>query len=230
MNEDALKKIALDGQLTSLYSNNLFSIKSICEHLGTWDSYTKEEKYKLENLTHRDSLINKNFKEIRQKNYDLKFTYGEISREGVEQIISLIQKHKRVIGPKDVFIDIGSGCGKLLIHLALNTNFKTLVGIEIVKERVDYAKHIYQYFHPIEDKKVFFINKNVLEFDLSIATMVYMNNLCFERKMVLEIYERLPKGCHIISAVPLDCIYLKEQIKLEVTWESKRFLHYYYVK
>ena len=62
-------KILLDNhKLDQLYKNNLFSIKSICELLGTWDEYSPEEKFKLENITARNSKID--FYRTQIKAYD----------------------------------------------------------------------------------------------------------------------------------------------------------------
>ena len=48
-------------KLDQLYNNNLFSVKSMSQLLGTWDNYSIDEKYQLENITKRDTLINKCF-------------------------------------------------------------------------------------------------------------------------------------------------------------------------
>ena len=104
-------KILLDNaKLDQLYKNNLFSIKSICELLGIWDDYSDEDKFRLENLTKRDSLINKHF--TYQGSYNDDYVYGEILRNGVDEIISKINRYKKVTD-KDVFIDIRISFGKI---------------------------------------------------------------------------------------------------------------------
>ena len=47
-----------------------------------------------------------------------KLLYGEISRKGVEQFIKSLP---REITSKDTFLDIGSGRGKMVMHMALAT-------------------------------------------------------------------------------------------------------------
>lgn len=211
-------------KLDQLYKNNLFSIKSICELLNTWDNYSTEEKFKLENITKRDSRINKNF--TYEGNYDVNLIYGEVLRSGVDVIIDKINRYKKV-SEKDIFIDIGSGCGKLVIHMAISSNIKTLVGLEVLAERNNYAKYIKNQVLP-EVNSVFFINKDVKDFDISLATIVFMNNLTWDEKVTLDIYESLQSGCHFITASPIPkCKILKEEFSVDVSWGGKLSLFYY---
>jgi SAM-dependent methyltransferase len=221
-----LKLLLDNSKLDQLYKNNLFSIKSICELLGIWDQYSSEEKFKLENFSKRDSNINKHF--TYNGTYELKYTYGEVIRKGVDTIIEKINKYKKPTD-KDVFVDIGCGAGKLVLHIAIKTDIKTLVGIELVKERAKYAKYIQQQISP--DKSVFFIEKDVRDFDLSIATIVFMNDLCFGKDLINEIFNKLPKGCHFITTQEMKfCKILKEEFEVEVSWGKNKLKLYYYIK
>jgi hypothetical protein len=220
-------KLLLDNhKLDQLYKNNLFSVKSMCELLGTWNQYSPEEKFKLENITKRDSRINKHF--TYKGEYDEKFVYGEILRTGVDTIINKINKYKKPT-EKDVFIDVGSGCGKLILHTAISSNIKTLVGVEILSERCNYAKYIKNQILP-DNNSVFFINKNIKDFDLSIATIVFINDLFLEDRLVLDIYESLPKGCHFILSRKInECKIMKEEFSVDVSWGNK-LTFFYYIK
>lgn len=218
-------KILLDNsRLDQLYNNNLFSIKSICELLGIWDDYSDEDKFKLENFTERDSSINRNF--TYKGEYNLNYTYGEILRSGVDIIIEKINRYLKPNG-KDLFIDIGSGCGKLVLQTAIKSNIKTLVGVEIVSQRVKYAKYIQEKILP-ENKSVFFIEKDVRDFDLSIATVVFVNDVLFDRSLVYHIFNNLPKGCHFITTRKVEsCKILKEEFTVAASWKTKLKLYYY---
>ena len=221
-----LKLLLDNSKLDQLYKNNLFSIKSICELLGTWDDYSQEEKFKLENITKRDSKINKHF--TYNGEYDKKFVYGEILRTGVDTIINKINKYKKPT-EKDIFVDIGSGCGKLVLHTAISSNIKTLVGVELVTQRHNYAKYIKQNIIP-DNNSVFFINKDIKDFDLSIATIVFINDLCLTERLVLDIYESLPKGCHFILSRKIDeCKIMKEEFNVDVSWGGQ-LTFFYYIK
>lgn len=218
-----IKILADNHKLDQLYQNNLFSIKSICELLGVWNNYTPEQKNQLENLTRADSYINRNFNY--KGDYDIKYTYGEVTRIGVETLINSINKYKKITD-KDVFVDIGSGSGKLLIHLSIKSNIKTFVGVEIVSQRVLYSKWIKEKISP--ESSIFFIEKDIKDFDLSIANILFIN-LIFDKDLIKYIYDNAPKGCHIISSNEIqECKILKEVIKVSVSWGSINF--YYYIK
>jgi hypothetical protein len=228
--DNELKLIMEDFKVDQIYKNSLFSLKSICEYLDIWNNYSDVEKFKLENFSDRDSKLNKNFDY--KGTYDLNLTYGEITKKGVQTIIEKITKYKD-IKESDVFADIGSGCGKVVLQMAVKTNFKNLVGIEIVDIRNKYAKSILEQISPIDDKKIFFINKDVRDFDLSICKVVFTNNLLFSSELNDLIYDRLPEGCHIISSAPFNkCKFLKDSFNVDVSWSLDRggVKMYYYIK
>ena len=225
-----LKLIMEDFKVDQIYKNSLFSVKSICEHLEIWNNYSDEEKFKLENFTARDSRLNKNFNY--KGSYNSDYVYGEVTKKGVQTLIEKITKYKD-IKESDVFVDIGSGCGKLVLQMAVKTNFRNLVGIEIVDIRNKYAKSILEQIVPIDDKdkKIFFINKDVRDFDLSICKVVFMNNLFFDSDLNNIIYDRLSEGCHIISMSSFNkCKFLKDTFNVEVSWLDKGAKIYYYIK
>ena len=112
-----LKLLSDNYKLDQLYKNNLFTLKSICELLDVWSTYTPEQQYQLENFTARDSKINKHF--TFKGNYNVNYVYGEILRSGVDLIIEKIKKHK-VITNKDVLVDVGSGSGKFILAASLS--------------------------------------------------------------------------------------------------------------
>jgi hypothetical protein len=223
-----LKKMLDDSKIDKIYSNSLFGLKSISEHLGIWDSFSDSDKFLLENISHRDSYLNKNYQY--KGKYDTNLVYGEITKKGVETIIEKINKYRKVTD-KDVFVDIGSGSGKLVMHLGVKSTLKTLVGVELVEIRHKYAKHTYEQVSPIDDKSIFFINKSALDFDLSIATIIFINDVAFDNKLNESIYDKIPRGCHFITSklIP-ECKILKEEILLDNSWSTRKEKFYYYIK
>ena len=228
--DNELKLMVEDFKVEQIYKNSLFSVKSICEHLEIWNNYSDEEKFKLENFTARDSRLNKNFNY--KGSYNSDYVYGEVTKKGVQTLIEKITKYKD-IKESDVFIDIGSGCGKLVLQMAVKTNFRNLVGIDVIDIRNTYAKSILEQISPIDDKKIFFINKDVRDFDLSICKVVFTNNLLFSSELNDLIYDRLPEGCYILSSAPFNkCKFLKDSFNVDVSWSLDRsgVKMYYYIK
>lgn len=218
------KQIIDDYRVDLVHKNTLFSLKSISNHLDIWKNYSESEKIKLENITYRDSIVNKNFQY--SQGYDSNLTYGEITKDGIEKLIEKINRYKN-ISNKDVFVDIGSGCGKLALHLGLKTNIKTIVGVEILDIRVKYSKYIQE---QVDVKSVFFINKDVLDFDLSISTIIFINGAFFDDILFEKILDKIPKGCHVILDRSCDFNILNETFNLNVSWSKKECEYFYYIK
>ena len=213
-----LKQMLDNSKIDKIYSNSLFSLKSISEDLGIWEGFSNTEKMYLENITKRDSDLNKNFQF--SGSYDSTLTYGEVTRKGVEVLSEKIEKYRKVTN-KDVFVDIGGGTGKLSMHLGIISNLKTLVSVELIEIRHKYAKHTYEQVSPIDNKSIFFINKNIKDFDLSIATVIFMNDVCLGKELRDSIYERIPRGCHFITSIERpECKILKEEILLDTSWKK----------
>lgn len=209
-----MNQLILDNQIDTIYRESFFSLKMICQHLKIWDSYSDEEKFNIETLTRRDSLINGHFKY--KKDYNDLLVYGELSKLGVSTLYSHIKNNKEVTN-KDVFIDVGSGLGKLILHLGIISDFKTLVGVEYSDIRYKYSKHLQEKVGLI-DKGIFLFNKDVVDFDLSISTVVFCNNVTWSNDFCESIWERIPKGCHYITYKPVSNFIHQEIIELQTTW------------
>lgn len=65
--------------------------------------------------------------------------YGEIGYDSVEEIIKTFQDY---FNENTVFYDLGSGLGKLVIHIGLRCNVKKSCGIEYSVERYNYSVSI----------------------------------------------------------------------------------------
>lgn len=116
--------------------------------------------------------------------------YGEVTQKGTEAIMDKFSEHFN----KDAkFYDFGSGLGKMVAHVGLVTGAKS-IGIEYSKERHNGANMIKENHIPDCDN-VSFKNGNVLDFDLSDATVIYMDNTVFPDNISLEIYNKVSIGC-----------------------------------
>jgi hypothetical protein len=210
-----MNQLILDSQINTIYKESFFSLKMICQHLKIWDSYSDEEKFNIETATRRDSLINGHFKY--KKDYNDLLVYGELTKLGVLTLYNYIKNNKEITN-KDVFIDIGSGLGKLILHLGIISEFKTLIGIEYSDIRYKYSKHLQEKVGTI-DKGIFIFNKDVKDFDLSIATVVFCDNVTWDKDFCNSIWERLPEGCHYITHKKVEKFTHHNLIELQTTWK-----------
>jgi precorrin-6B methylase 2 len=138
--------------------------------------------------------------------------YGEIPYDSLQVILD-----NELIGPNDVFYDFGSGCGKVVTQVYLNTPVKKAVGIEASFTRYNGSVRMMQKFKTTDayiDRKynaksrrnIAFINKNFLKVNVSDATVIYMCATCFAP----DLMDKLVRKFAQINRVGLRVITLKK--------------------
>lgn len=213
-------------KIQEIYSFKLMSLTDICNYLEIWDDLSEDEKNLYEEIDNIPNMI-KHFSIDRGledgfwEKFEDYYVYGEIKKEGVQNLSESLK------GLTGNFYDIGSGNGKLLLHLSLISDFDTYTGIEISKPRHLYAKTIQSsislsseittddYFNL--EKKVKFICDDVMNIDISNADVIFYNDVTFPDDFRNNLREKMPSGCHYISAHLNQEDYL-ETIFLAVTW------------
>lgn len=212
--------------LDALYGNNLYCIKSICKELNIWDSYSEQQQHILENITSIDSRLNRNYSFDEGYDYDL--YYNELTRKGVNDLYEIISLYKKITNT-DVFIDVGSGCGKLLMNLSIISDLKTLVGLEILKERHLYASYIKEKIMP-NNKKIFLYNIDFKMFNIGIGTILFFNNMYMSSNTINSFIDKLPSKCHIISFRDLNIDGFRNKFTLNTTIGDVKCNYYIFNK
>jgi SAM-dependent methyltransferase len=120
------------------------------------------------------------------------FLYGETTMEGFKNILDIAEPKEG-----DVFVDLGSGTGRAVFKSQLLFPFSKSIGVELlpilhqkaleVKENFDKTVKLEMsdYF---KNKELEFINKNILDFDLTEVDFVFMNH---PLKSENPLYEKL---------------------------------------
>ena len=137
-------------------------------------------------------------------------TYGEFTYEGGVNFVKYFKDH---LGKDAVFYDIGSGFGKLVIHIGMETNVKKSVGVELSLERHEKAVELYETYAS-EYNNIVLARGNVLKLNLSDATFVYVDNTCFGNGLCEQIWNMLPNGCLVTSKRPWPTLPLNKQEKV----------------
>lgn len=119
--------------------------------------------------------------------------YGETGYDSIETLVSNLPEY---FNEDTVFYDLGSGLGKIVLHIGIRFNVKKSCGIEFSKER--YNKSI-EFLKGVGNDNISFINDNILNCDLSDATVIYTDNTLFPTNIDKGIYEKIPKDCLVIS-------------------------------
>ena len=152
-----------------------------------------------------------------------KFVYGEIRKAGVETIYKEISEYDGL----DTFVDVGSGTGKICLHMSMISNFENIVGIEIVTGRHLYAIELQQNLGRDFDN-VTFLNDDILKIEFERPCVVFTNDVCFANQLTKIIWDSLPVGSHFISCKNLGNSV--KEINLNVTWQLEPCRWYYYIK
>lgn len=118
-------------------------------------------------------------------NADYNFTYGEITSDGITFLINHLYDNNIYF---DNFLDIGSGKGRTVFHMAGYNFIKKSVGVEIVPKRHKFAVNNFrdiQHQYPTMAKKIILLNDDFLNidfknmFDQNSSLFIWISNLCF---------------------------------------------------
>lgn len=160
-------------------------------------------------------------------------TYGEIEISSVKEVINYLK-------PKasDVFYDLGSGNGKVVVQFYLDTNIKKSVGIELSKDRHAQAltalNHLRKMGLVDKNRKLDLRYGNILKEDFSDATIIYMCSTCFSEdlmKALMEKMTKLAKGARVVTLKRFpysEKLELITSLKLPMTWSPKGSWVYIY--
>lgn len=128
--------------------------------------------------------------------YDAKYVtniYGEMTYWGVQKLLEILQ-----LNSEDVFYDLGSGLGKIVIQISCNTPIKKIYGIEFYPERSNIAekalKKLYKMYPELlnNNKIISFQIQNIKDIHyLNDATVIFMCSTCYPSELVNIIYEKI---------------------------------------
>jgi precorrin-6B methylase 2 len=130
---------------------------------------------------------------------------------------------KREVSPNDVFIDFGSGMGRVVFQAA-HYPFKRVIGVELSKELNDIAKeNIERTIDRLTCKNIELINADVLDYEIpDDVTVVYFGNpftgdiFASTVQKLKASLERNPRVLRIIYLNPIEeAILLREGARVE---------------
>lgn len=122
---------------------------------------------------------------------DGKDTYGEITQKGTNDLVNHFKKY---FNKDTIFYDLGSGLGKMVLHIGMQYNVKKSIGIELSKERYEAAIEIKNKYAK-EYNNIEFYNKSLFYCDITDATVIYCDNTVFNADQNQKLYSSIPTGC-----------------------------------
>ncbi|KAL6065290.1 Histone-lysine N-methyltransferase, H3 lysine-79 specific [Balamuthia mandrillaris] len=116
--------------------------------------------------------------------------YGEITPGSVDRIMAKVQ-----LNSKDIFYDLGSGVGKVVIQIGLESPVKKSIGLELSHTRYERARealsrlkyHPTKHFSKKDLAKVDFREEDFGLGDWKDATVVYMCNTCYPVELIAKV-------------------------------------------
>lgn len=157
--------------------------------------------------------------------------YGEIKQAALDKLLSYLN-----LSTKDVFYDLGSGVGKVIMQTALSTPAKKIVGVELSHSRHHEAEIALSRLiahDPSLKTKVMLLNKDLMTVDLSDATVIYSCSTAFSIKFMAEIVKRLltfPQTFRLVSLQELpeeNDFELEDILRLDMSWLRSTPVHIY---
>jgi hypothetical protein len=164
----------------------------------------------------------KDAKEIR-----ISETYGEILYCGVEKLIS-----EAKLTEEDVFLDLGSGSGKVVIQVFLKTMVKEAIGIELLPELFQQSlfvsKRLKQELPDFYtgNRELAFLHGSFLDISLNGATVVVINSICYSQYFLSrlgEIIDKTPSIHTFMTLRPITTmrrLSFKKTIRVECSWDT----------
>eukprot|EP00929_Paragymnodinium_shiwhaense_P007884 TRINITY_DN111805_c0_g1_i1.p1 TRINITY_DN111805_c0_g1~~TRINITY_DN111805_c0_g1_i1.p1 ORF type:complete len:648 (-),score=169.98 TRINITY_DN111805_c0_g1_i1:76-2019(-) len=154
------------------------------------------------------------------------FQYGEVTYSGMEALYKALR-----LGAGDVFYDLGSGTGKLVLYVALRGEVAKSVGIEAGERRAQQAAAAFKKLRKVLNADP---EAKCAEFDSQLgdirnptyqdATVVAIANLCMDAQVISRTVDNLLRCPHIrrvASIVPLpnqSRLKVARTAKVSCTW------------
>lgn len=120
--------------------------------------------------------------------------YGEVTKDSTNGIVN---QFKSYFNDDTVFYDIGSGLGKMVLHIGLQYNPKKSCGVELSKERIMGANILFEKYCK-ENNKINFVEGDFLDQNYNDATVVYCDNTMYDTELTTKIINLLPPNCLFI--------------------------------
>lgn len=150
--------------------------------------------------------------------------YGDTDVELIRYLVEDETCAGHKISPADVFADLGSGSGKLVLSMQLVTDVRRSEGVELSHTRHEIAQEakkrvLERIGHRTggtagQQHSIEFFQGNMLEHDLSETTILFCYTLCFDESFLWRLASRflatMPAGALILlrgKQLPTDALY-----------------------
>ena len=162
-------------------------------------------------------------------------TYGEITPDASTRLIRWLR-----LGPKDCFVDCGSGVGRLTLQATVESKVGLAVGIEKSHFRHEVALRAHRLLDDAKPqleikKRALFVSGDFREEMPPNTTVIYAGSLCFP-PILMESLARVAKAspgfralCTLKKLPPSWALSFEElgEMDLEMTWSTNNRVYVY---
>lgn len=158
-------------------------------------------------------------------------TYGEIMPTAITKLAERLE-----LGPGDVFYDLGSGVGKVVLQIAMTVAVDKCVGVELVGSRHRVAQRMLKRVRDaglLRARACTFRKTDFMRARLGDANVVYTCSTAFSTEFMNELAARLARlrpGLRWVSTQDLDdndWFRLETIHRLDMSWRRRSKVHVY---
>ena len=158
-------------------------------------------------------------------------TYGEITPTAVARLVESLDP-----GPDDVFYDLGSGLGKVVLQVAMTRRLARCVGLELAPARHRVAVEVLGQAREeglLRTEDVRLREQDILRARMPDATLVYCCSTAFPDPFMMAIARKLARreeGLRLATLLDLDenpWFSLEQVLRLDMTWRRRSKVHVY---
>ena len=160
--------------------------------------------------------------------------YGELTPAATGHLLNYLE-----LGETDVFYDLGSGSGKVVLQAALTTPARKCVGIELAETRVAQARRVLAVARQrglLKAKACGFRHEDILTTYLQDATVIYTCSTAFSHRFMNLVASRVAGLGRTLKFVTLqeldpDRRFIEEHtLRLDVSWTRRTPVYVYLVE
>lgn len=171
-------------------------------------------------------LVNESVSGPIDTSMDKNLTQGEILCAGINKILSHV-----AISQDDIFVDLGSGTGRIVLQVFLQSQVKEALGIEFIPELHQQATLAAN--HVLNDlpelcqggRRLDFISGSFFEVPFEHATIALISATCFDQRLLFNLGKLINKHPNIhtvISLRPLltlERLVFKKAFRVQCSWD-----------
>ena len=158
-------------------------------------------------------------------------TYGELMPAATDRLV----EHLR-LGDRDVFYDLGSGLGKVVLQVAMRAPVRRCIGVELVRSRHRVAQRVLgqvRALRLLRAAECGFRLGDLMKARIGDATVVYTCSTAFSTPFMNGLAKRLarlPVGLRWVTTQDVDdnaWFRLEEVLRLDMSWRRRSKVHVY---